>query len=115
MSEMSAATARGPAEVVPGKSGRRQKRPVVLHVAAVEYTAQVLLLPQLRHLAQQGYDVRLACAPDGPQFPPQFAEFQPIPLTFPRSPRPGAISRALVSFVRAVGQLQPDLVHLHTP
>ena len=86
MSEMRAATTRGPVEAASGASGRRRERPLVLHVAAVEYTAQVLLLPQLRHLAEQGYDVRLACAPDGPQFPPQFAEFRPVPLAIPRSP-----------------------------
>jgi glycosyltransferase involved in cell wall biosynthesis len=88
---------------------------VVLHVAAVEYTAQVLLLPQLRHLAERGYEVRLACAPDGPQFQPKFSQFRPVPLAFPRSSRPAAISRALVSFVRVVGDIEPDLVHLHTP
>lgn len=115
MSEMRAVTARGPAEAVSGGPARRRRRPVVLHVAAVEYTAQVLLLPQLRHLAQQGYDVRLACAPDGSQFRPQFTDFRPVPLAFPRSPRPGAISRALVSFVRAVGDMEPDVVHMHTP
>jgi glycosyltransferase involved in cell wall biosynthesis len=114
MSKMGAA-ARGSADEVAGRPGQRRRRPVVLHVAAVEYTAQVLLLPQLRHLAQRGYDVRLACAPDGLQFSPQFAEFRPVPLAFPRSPRPGAISRALVSFSRVVGDLEPDIVHLHTP
>jgi glycosyltransferase involved in cell wall biosynthesis len=115
MSEMRTATAGRPVPGAAGLSGGRRERPVVLHVAAVEYTAQVLLLPQLCHLAQRGYDVRLACAPDGPQFPPQFSQFRPIPLAFPRSPRPRAMSGAILSFVRAVGELKPDLVHLHTP
>ena len=114
MSEMPVATARQPVERI-STPGTPRRRPVVLHVAAVEYTAQVLLLPQMRHLAAQGYDVRLACAPDGPQFHPNFAEFRPIPLTFPRSLKPAAISGALVSFVRLIRDLEPDLVHLHTP
>jgi hypothetical protein len=68
MSEMPAATARGPVARISGTPVTGRQRPVVLHVAAVEYTAQVLLLPQLRYLAERGYEVRLACAPDGPQF-----------------------------------------------
>jgi glycosyltransferase involved in cell wall biosynthesis len=107
--------ARGPIESISGLHGTRRRLAVVLHVAAVEYTAQVLLLPQLRHLAERGYEVRLACAPDGPQFQPKFSQFRPVPLAFPRSSRPAAISRALVSFVRVVGDIEPDLVHLHTP
>lgn len=115
MSEIPAATARGPVARISGTPATSRQRPVVLHVAAVEYTAQVLLLPQLRYLAERGYEVRLACAPDGPQFHPKFAEFRPIPLAFPRSPRPAAMSRALASFVKLVRDLEPDLVHLHTP
>lgn len=107
--------ARTPVRSIPGMRGTSRRLPVVLHVAAVEYTVQVLLLPQLRHLAQRGYEVRLACAPDGPRFQPEFSEFRPVRLGFPRSPRPVAIGRALASFVRAVRDIEPDLVHLHTP
>ena len=38
------------------------RRPVILHVAAVEYTATALLAPQMRWLQDSGYDVRLACS-----------------------------------------------------
>lgn len=115
MSDRRATAARTPVPSIPGMHSRRRRLPVVLHVAAVEYTVQVLLLPQLRHLIERGYDVRLACAPDGPQFQPEFSEFRPARLGFPRSPRPVAIGRALTSFVRVVRDIEPDLVHLHTP
>jgi glycosyltransferase involved in cell wall biosynthesis len=89
--------------------------PVVLHVAAVEYTATKLLAPQLRALQARGYEVRLACAPDGPVFDPGLAAFRPLRLAFPRSPQPVAMARACRRLVRILAELQPDVVHLHTP
>jgi glycosyltransferase involved in cell wall biosynthesis len=87
----------------------------VLHVAAVEYTATKLLLPQLRALQDRGYDARLACAPDGSEFDPGLAPFQPLPLAFPRSPRPATMAAACRRLVRILRQLQPEILHLHTP
>jgi glycosyltransferase involved in cell wall biosynthesis len=104
-----------PGSRVGTRTAARRQRPLVIHVAAVEYTAQVLLLPQLRYLSSAGYDVRLACAPDGPRFMTEFEPFNPVPLTFPRSPRPLALVKALGAFVKTMRALQPDLVHLHTP
>jgi glycosyltransferase involved in cell wall biosynthesis len=91
------------------------RRPVVLHVAAVEYTATRLLLPQLRALQAKGYDARLACAPDGPDFDRGLAAFRPVRLAFPRSADPVAIGRACHRLVRILRALQPDVLHLHTP
>jgi glycosyltransferase involved in cell wall biosynthesis len=89
--------------------------PRILHVAAVEYTATVLLAPQLQWLLSRGYDVRLACSPDGPQFGASLADFQPVELAFPRSGNPGAMLRACRRFVRIVNELKPAVVHVHTP
>jgi glycosyltransferase involved in cell wall biosynthesis len=90
-------------------------RPVVLHVAAVEYTANVLLLPQLRELRRRGYIVRLACAPDAERFSQQLDEFEPVRVAFPRTPRPWAIANASLDFLKTLRRIQPDLVHMHTP
>lgn len=90
-------------------------RPVVLHVAAVEYTATKLLLPQLQELARRGYSPRLACAPDGTTFDERLRAFDPLPLHFPRSPRPWRVARATLDLGRMVARMRPDIVHLHTP
>jgi glycosyltransferase involved in cell wall biosynthesis len=91
------------------------RRPVVLHVAAVEYTATRLLVPQLRALRQRGYDARVACAPDGSDFDPGLSPFSPVRLSFPRSPEPRAMLGACRELLGIVRELRPDVVHLHTP
>lgn len=90
-------------------------RPVVLHVAAVAFTARKLLLPQMRASAGQ-YDIRLACAPelDGAWLA-DLNEFRPLAVAFPRSLRTGAIVQASVDLVRAVQKARPAIVHLHSP
>jgi glycosyltransferase involved in cell wall biosynthesis len=88
---------------------------VVLHVAAVEYTATRLLLPQLRALQERGYDARLACAPDGAAFDAALAPFRPLRLHFPRSPRPLAMAHAGRQLLAILRHIRPDVLHLHTP
>lgn len=89
--------------------------PVVLHVAAVEYTAARLLRPQLSHLVSIGYDVRLACAPENVRFSDELAGFHPVRLTFPRTPAPRAMGQAAMELRRLVHRLGPSLVHFHSP
>jgi glycosyltransferase involved in cell wall biosynthesis len=96
-------------------SATRSGRPVILHVAAVEYTATVLLAPQMRWLKTCGYDVRLACSADGPQFRSSLAEFRPVQLAFPRSGDPRMTVRACRQLIHIVNEIQPAVVHLHTP
>lgn len=91
------------------------RRPCVLHVAAVEFTAERLLLPQLRALRERGYNVRLACAPGPSGYSAALTEFDPIPLHFPRSMRPDQMVVAAARLTRIVHRLRPDLVHLHSP
>jgi glycosyltransferase involved in cell wall biosynthesis len=88
---------------------------MILHIAAVEYTATALLAPQLRWLNDHGYDARLACAPDGAQFRDSLADFRPVPLAFPRSGDPRRMLAAGRRFVALINELRPDIVHLHTP
>jgi glycosyltransferase involved in cell wall biosynthesis len=91
------------------------RRPVILHVAAVEYTAIALLAPQMRWLQSSGYDVRLACSADGPGFRTSLAEFRPIQLAFPRSGDPKAMLQACRRLIRIINEIRPAVVHLHTP
>jgi glycosyltransferase involved in cell wall biosynthesis len=92
-----------------------RRAPVVAHVAAVEYTATKLLLPQLLDLRERGFDARLFCAPDGAGFDARLDAFSPERLSFPRSARPWPMARATLDLVRLVRRLRPDVVHLHTP
>src|SRR4051812_3664876 len=87
--------------------------PRVLHLCAVEPTAQRFLLAQLRGLDDVGYDVRLACSMD--DWSPDLAPFDPVSIPFPRSLRPAAVTRAMLSLGRLIRQMAPDIVHLHTP
>jgi glycosyltransferase involved in cell wall biosynthesis len=90
-------------------------RPVVLHVTAVEFTASRLLRPQLQHLAELGYDVRIACAPEGVAFSADLRAFHPVPIAFPRSSDPVAMAKAAATLLRCVGSIKPALIHFHSP
>src|SRR3954469_1761698 len=90
-------------------------RPVILHVAAVEFTASRFLRPQLAHLASLGFDVRLACAPQGSVFAADLHAFEPVAVDFPRSLNPAAMTRAALELRRIVKRMRPALVHFHSP
>lgn len=90
-------------------------RPKILHVAAVEYTVRHLLLPQMSALAEAGFDVAVACAPEGDRFTSALEPFHPEVVRFPKFPEPIALTRAMSALRRVIGRLQPDLVHFHTP
>jgi len=88
---------------------------LVLHVSAVQYTAELLLLPQLEALRDHGYHVRVAFAREPGVIPPRLEAFDPIDLRIPRSPRPLSATRAMTRFLATLRALRPDLVHLHSP
>lgn len=96
-------------------SGVARARRLVLHVSAVQYTAELLLLPQMEALRDHGYDVRVAFACEPGMIPPRLAAFDPVDVKFPRSPRPLTAGRALARFVTTLRVMRPDLVHLHSP
>lgn len=89
--------------------------PVVLHVAAVEYTLRRLVLPQLRLLSESGFDVRVACAPELVEFHRSMQPFDPRVVRFPRALDARALVPAAGQLRRLVEELKPALVHFHTP
>lgn len=89
------------------------QKPLVLHVCAAEYSARTLLAPQMDHLLAEGFDVRLACAPDGREIRGDLDRFMPVAVPFPRDLGPGML-RAGREFARVVRSLEPDLIHLHS-
>lgn len=97
------------------RSAGTGRRPLVVHLCAVEYTACALLEPQMSALRSRGYDVRVSCAPNGERFDSQLEPFAPIDVRFPRSPRPLRIAAAAARWVSVLWRLRPDIVHLHTP
>lgn len=87
----------------------------ILHVSAVDFTADKLLRPQLEGLAAVGYRVRIACGRTEEIHWNQLAAFEPADIPFPRRLEPLAMieaSRRLGSLIR---DWRPDLLHLHTP
>lgn len=87
----------------------------ILHVSAVEFTLAKLLLPQLRHQRDLGFDVRAACKLDSDSRESELKEFSATDIRFPRQPRPLKMLRAAVKIRSLIRELRPDIVHLHTP
>jgi len=90
-------------------------RRTVLHVTAVPFTARKLLLPQLQHLQRAGYCVRLACAGEKGGWGSDLEPFEPVQLAFPRELAVGPLIRAVTSLPAVLRDVQPDLLHLHSP
>jgi glycosyltransferase involved in cell wall biosynthesis len=87
----------------------------VLHVAAVPFTARKLLLPQMQHLVNCGYRVRLACAREPGGWGADLMPFDPVELSFPRQMEPRALARALATLPSVLRRIRPDILHLHSP
>jgi glycosyltransferase involved in cell wall biosynthesis len=88
----------------------------VAHVATIQPTLRFLLLPQLCHLRDAGYEVTAISAP-GPYTPDLEAEgirFIPWPHAT-RAWNPRADTRALAELVGILRRERFDLVHTHTP
>jgi glycosyltransferase involved in cell wall biosynthesis len=87
----------------------------ILHVTAIEVTAQLLLRPQLLELQKAGFGVRVACCPTGEHFDRSLNSFDPIEIEFPRHLRPIKVVRACFRLVKLLRSMKPDVVHIHTP
>lgn len=88
----------------------------VAHVATVDMTHRFLLLPQMRSLREEGYEVAAISAP-GPWTDGIEAEgirFIPWPHAT-RAWSPGADALAIRGLLRMLRRERFDLVHTHTP
>lgn len=89
-------------------------RPVVLHVCAAEYSARTLLVPQLDFLNANGFETRLACAPDAGTIQADLGRFDPVAVHFSRQVDPIGALRSGRQLAAVVREIQPELVHLHS-
>lgn len=87
----------------------------VLHVTAVQSTVSRLLRPQLVKLQEAGFNVAVACSPDGAPFAEDLKRFDLHELAFPRSVDPIRLAAAAGGLRDIVRKISPDLVHFHTP
>ena len=87
----------------------------ILHVATVEFTATKLLAPQMGELKRLGFDVQIACCPDGDVFSPALEPFDPARVVFSRSGSPVDMVRGTAQLLRLVAKTRPAVVHLHSP
>jgi glycosyltransferase involved in cell wall biosynthesis len=88
--------------------------PVVLHVCAAEYSARTLLLPQMRYLEDRGFDVRVACCPDGEAFGDDLAPFRPMAVPFSRSMELRPLASSMRRLRSVIDEIRPAVVHLHS-
>jgi glycosyltransferase involved in cell wall biosynthesis len=87
----------------------------IIYVTTVDSTVRFLLLDQLRHLRQAGYQVSAVCAP-GPWTGEIVAAGIPVhSVDLRRRISPLTDLAALVALVRRFRQVRPALVHTHTP
>jgi glycosyltransferase involved in cell wall biosynthesis/ribosomal protein S18 acetylase RimI-like enzyme len=88
----------------------------VAHIATVDLTVQFLLMPQLRRLREEGFDVTAISAP-GPwrdEIEAEGIRFLPWPHAT-RSWDPSSDARAFGELIGILRRERFDLVHTHTP
>jgi glycosyltransferase involved in cell wall biosynthesis len=87
----------------------------VLHVCAVAFGLETLLLPQIDYLRRRGLTVEAACSPD-PRIEPLRARgyvIHEIPID--RRIAPGPNSKSVLDLGRLMRAEKYDLVHAHAP
>jgi glycosyltransferase involved in cell wall biosynthesis len=87
----------------------------IVYVTTVDLTIRFLLLDQLRHLRQAGYQVSAVCAPGAWTEEIRAAGIGVYPVDLRRRISPLADLAALVALVRRFRAVRPALVHTHTP
>ena len=87
----------------------------IIYVTTVDLTVRFLLLAQLRHLQQAGYQVSAVCAPGPWTEEIRAAGIGVHPVDLRRQIAPLADLAALVALVRYFREVHPHLVQTHTP
>jgi glycosyltransferase involved in cell wall biosynthesis len=87
----------------------------IIYVTTVDSTVRFLLLDQMRHLQQTGYQVSAVCAPGPWTEEISAAGIAVNPVDLRRRISPLADLAALAALVRHFRAVRPHLVHTHTP
>jgi glycosyltransferase involved in cell wall biosynthesis len=92
------------------------RRVRVVHVATIDLTLRVLLLPQLRRLRDEGFEVTAISSP-GPSVAALEAEgIRHIPwVHVTRAWKPSSDARAFAELYRILSRGRFDIVHTHNP
>lgn len=92
-----------------------ERRPKVLHVSTSDMSLGVLLLNQLRHIRDAGYEV-MGVSSAGPYLARvEEAGIRTAVVPMVRAITPGADAVALARLVRVFRRERPAIVHTHTP
>lgn len=87
----------------------------LLRITTVPISLQLLLTGQFRYMIENGYEVYTVSA-DGPEVVEVLKEgVRHIAVPFTRKITPLHDVRCLVRLVRIIRELQPDIIHTHTP
>jgi glycosyltransferase involved in cell wall biosynthesis len=91
------------------------RRPKLVHVSTSDMSIGVLLLNQLLHYRDAGYDVVAVCSP-GPYLERvEQAGIRVVTVPMIRAITPLADLKSLWGLVRVFRRERPDIVHTHTP
>lgn len=92
------------------------KRPLVLHLCIVDFTAHQFLVPVVDDLRRHGIDARIACSPGGPWWDAMRRRRVPLhPVVLGREASLINLWRSWRQLVLLLGRLRPAVLHVHTP
>ncbi|MGB8222447.1 MAG: glycosyltransferase family 4 protein [Polyangiales bacterium] len=87
----------------------------VLHVCAVAFGLETLLLPQIDHLRRRGLTVDAACSPDSRVEALRNGGYTIHEISIDRKIAPGRNTRSILELSRLMRAKKYDLVHTHAP
>jgi glycosyltransferase involved in cell wall biosynthesis len=87
----------------------------ILHICAIGGTAKILLLPQIKYLLSQKFEVGIACSPGKEVEELQTNGYQIHPVNIDRKISLFSSLKSIYHLTKIIQQNQYDLVHVHTP
>ncbi|MDM3844556.1 MAG: glycosyltransferase family 4 protein [Aphanizomenon gracile PMC638.10] len=87
----------------------------ILHISAIGGTAKILLLPQIKYLLSQKFEVGIACSPGKEVEELQTNGYQIHPVNIDRKISLFSSLKSIYHLTKIIQQNQYDLVHVHTP
>ncbi|MDB9310619.1 glycosyltransferase family 4 protein [Aphanizomenon sp. CS-733/32] len=87
----------------------------ILHICAIGGTAKILLLPQIKYLLSQKFEVGIACSPGKEVEELQANGYQIHPVNIDRKISLFSSLKSIYHLTKIIQQNQYDLVHVHTP